>query len=161
MAAINVAGNSEVIRPKTRSPAQRVETRQDDVMGGARAARMSMCSRMVAITRGSVITVKTRNAAPQRGHRRGSVPPREGEGFAATEAPRGLLWHHYQVDVQGLIRFARIAETHRIGTPTRREHVDEIGSGPQVGLDQFQMPLDERLDALEEDVLLERLRETR
>ena len=42
-------------------------------MGGARAARMSMCSRMVVITRGSVITANTPNAAPQRGHRRKSM----------------------------------------------------------------------------------------
>ena len=42
-------------------------------MGGARAAWVSMCSRMAAITRGSVTTASTRNAAPQRGHRRSSM----------------------------------------------------------------------------------------
>ncbi len=33
---------------------------------------------------------------------------REGEGAAATEAPRGLLYHRYRVDRHGLIRFAKI-----------------------------------------------------
>ncbi len=31
-----------------------------------------------------------------------------GEGSGATEAPRGLLYHRYRIDDQGLIKFARI-----------------------------------------------------
>ncbi len=31
-----------------------------------------------------------------------------GEGFGVSEAPRGLLYHRYVVDEQGLVRFARI-----------------------------------------------------
>lgn len=34
--------------------------------------------------------------------------PRAGEGFGCTEAPRGLLWNHYQFDSQGQIKQARI-----------------------------------------------------
>lgn len=34
--------------------------------------------------------------------------PREGTGMAATEAPRGLLYHRYSVDENGLITAARI-----------------------------------------------------
>jgi sulfhydrogenase subunit alpha len=33
---------------------------------------------------------------------------RESEGCAATEAPRGLLFHRYRVDCRGLIQYARI-----------------------------------------------------
>ena len=33
---------------------------------------------------------------------------REGQGYAATEAPRGLLFHRYSVDAAGLIQSARI-----------------------------------------------------
>ena len=33
---------------------------------------------------------------------------RPGEGYGVSEAPRGLLYHRYVVDEQGLIRFARI-----------------------------------------------------
>ena len=31
------------------------------------------------------------------------VPVREGLGCAATEAPRGLLYHRYEIDGEGLI----------------------------------------------------------
>lgn len=34
--------------------------------------------------------------------------PCDGEGCAATEAPRGLLYHRYGIDRQGLVTFARI-----------------------------------------------------
>ncbi len=37
-----------------------------------------------------------------------SVIPKKGEGFGATEAPRGLLWHHYKFDEKGVVQFARI-----------------------------------------------------
>jgi sulfhydrogenase subunit alpha len=36
------------------------------------------------------------------------VPPRAGSGAAATEAPRGLLWHRYTTDGEGTITHARI-----------------------------------------------------
>lgn len=36
------------------------------------------------------------------------VEPRAGIGFGATEAPRGLLWHRYEFDDQGIVRSARI-----------------------------------------------------
>jgi coenzyme F420-reducing hydrogenase alpha subunit len=38
----------------------------------------------------------------------GKVTPRAGVGFGATEAPRGLLWHRYEIDSNGLVRAARI-----------------------------------------------------
>lgn len=34
--------------------------------------------------------------------------PRQGVGFGCTEAPRGMLWNHYQFDEQGYIQSARI-----------------------------------------------------
>ena len=37
-----------------------------------------------------------------------SVPVRAGVGFGVSEAPRGLLWHRYEVDAAGLVRAARI-----------------------------------------------------
>ena len=36
------------------------------------------------------------------------VKVRPGEGWGVSEAPRGLLYHRYVVDEQGLVRFARI-----------------------------------------------------
>ena len=34
--------------------------------------------------------------------------PRAGVGYACTEAPRGILYHRYRLDEQGLIREAKI-----------------------------------------------------
>jgi sulfhydrogenase subunit alpha len=36
------------------------------------------------------------------------VPPRAGVGHGATEAPRGVLFHRYAIDADGLITSARI-----------------------------------------------------
>ncbi|HET8651742.1 MAG TPA: Ni/Fe hydrogenase subunit alpha [Gaiellaceae bacterium] len=36
------------------------------------------------------------------------VPPRAGVGFGATEAPRGTLWHRYELDDDGTILDAKI-----------------------------------------------------
>ena len=36
------------------------------------------------------------------------VPPRPGVGYGATEAPRGILFHRYELDGDGLITSARI-----------------------------------------------------
>jgi coenzyme F420-reducing hydrogenase alpha subunit len=39
---------------------------------------------------------------------RPEISVRAGTGCAATEAPRGILYHRYEIDDQGLIRFAKI-----------------------------------------------------
>jgi coenzyme F420-reducing hydrogenase alpha subunit len=39
---------------------------------------------------------------------RASYQPRAGEGMAATEAPRGLIYHRYRVDQAGRVTFAKI-----------------------------------------------------
>jgi coenzyme F420-reducing hydrogenase alpha subunit len=36
------------------------------------------------------------------------VPPRAGSGFGASEAPRGVLFHRYVLDEQGIIQDAQI-----------------------------------------------------
>lgn len=36
------------------------------------------------------------------------IKPRAGVAYGATEAPRGLLWHRYEVDEAGMIKNARI-----------------------------------------------------
>jgi coenzyme F420-reducing hydrogenase alpha subunit len=36
------------------------------------------------------------------------VAPRSGAGFGCTEAPRGLLWHRYDVNADGTLKRARI-----------------------------------------------------
>ncbi|MFJ7912360.1 Ni/Fe hydrogenase subunit alpha [Kitasatospora sp. NPDC096204] len=37
-----------------------------------------------------------------------AVPPRAGTGYGATEAPRGLLYHRYDIDAEGIVRLAVI-----------------------------------------------------
>jgi sulfhydrogenase subunit alpha len=37
-----------------------------------------------------------------------AVTPRAGIGYGCTEAPRGMLWHRYELDADGLVRNARI-----------------------------------------------------
>jgi sulfhydrogenase subunit alpha len=37
-----------------------------------------------------------------------AIKPRAASGFAATEAPRGLLWHRYRLDDDGTVADARI-----------------------------------------------------
>jgi coenzyme F420-reducing hydrogenase alpha subunit len=39
---------------------------------------------------------------------RAEVPDRAGVGCAATEAPRGTLYHRYEIDDRGLVRLAKI-----------------------------------------------------
>ena len=36
------------------------------------------------------------------------VTPRAGTGFGCTEAPRGILWHRYDLDEQGTVTYSRI-----------------------------------------------------
>ena len=36
------------------------------------------------------------------------VEPKEGIGFSCTEAPRGILYHHYRLDEKGKILDAKI-----------------------------------------------------
>jgi coenzyme F420-reducing hydrogenase alpha subunit len=36
------------------------------------------------------------------------VKPRAGSGIGCTEAPRGLLWHRYELDAHGKVVRARI-----------------------------------------------------
>jgi len=36
------------------------------------------------------------------------IVPQAGEGYGVSEAPRGLLYHHYVLDEQGYVRHARI-----------------------------------------------------
>ncbi len=49
------------------------------------------------------------------------VTPRAGEGCAATEAPRGLLYHHYRIDDAGRIESARIVPPTAVNQVTIEE----------------------------------------
>jgi coenzyme F420-reducing hydrogenase alpha subunit len=67
------------------------------------------------------------------------LQPREGTGFGCTEAPRGILWHRYDVDNQGNVRFARIV-------PPTSQNQGRIEEDIRLSLEQF--GLDNQDDAL-------------
>jgi sulfhydrogenase subunit alpha len=65
----------------------------------ARAVELvEVCSEAVSLAK---------NYNPQ-GQSHSTITMQAGEGYGASEAPRGLLYHHYVVDEKGLIRHARI-----------------------------------------------------
>jgi coenzyme F420-reducing hydrogenase alpha subunit len=66
-----------------------------------------------------------------------AVEPRAGWGFACTEAPRGILYHRYQIDEAGLIRDARI-----IPPTSQNQKTIEADLGRFVAA-HLELPLDE------------------
>jgi coenzyme F420-reducing hydrogenase alpha subunit len=60
--------------------------------------------------------------------------PRSGVGFGATEAPRGLLWHRYELDETGSIVSARIVPP--TSQNQARMEADLRASLNRFGLDQ-------------------------
>jgi sulfhydrogenase subunit alpha len=53
-----------------------------------------------------------------------------GEGFGMSEAPRGLLYHHYKIDEQGNVRFAKIVPPTAQNLP--RIEADLLTIAPQL-----------------------------
>lgn len=67
------------------------------------------------------------------------VEPRAGLGFGCTEAPRGMLWQHYQFDESGQVTSARIV-------PPTSQNQARIEEDLRISLGQFGLDKDE--DAL-------------
>jgi coenzyme F420-reducing hydrogenase alpha subunit len=65
------------------------------------------------------------------------VPARAGVGHGATEAPRGLLYHRYELDEQGLIRCAQIVP------PTSQNQLSVEADLREFVQDRLDMPHDE------------------
>ena len=64
------------------------------------------------------------------------APPRAGVGYGCTEAPRGLLWHRYELDAEGRIVTARIVPP--TSQNQARIEADLQGALLAKGLDQPQ-----------------------
>jgi hydrogenase maturation protease len=70
------------------------------------------------------------------------VPPKQdltiqpGTGFGCSEAPRGILWHRYEVDNTGLIKMARIV-------PPTSQNQARIEQDLQTSLSNFGLDQDE------------------
>ncbi len=68
-----------------------------------------------------------------------AAPPRAGVGYGATEAPRGILWHRYELDEQGRIVNARIVPP--TSQNQARMEADLRVSLTRFGLDQPEVRL--------------------
>lgn len=66
------------------------------------------------------------------------VSPRAGIGYGCTEAPRGMLWHRYELDQRGLVKFANIV-------PPTTQNQARIEQDIKISLEKFglQRPADE------------------
>jgi len=75
-----------------------------------------------------------------------NVSPKAGEGFACTEAPRGILWKHLCFDEQGLVARSRIVPP----TSQNQAHIeyDLRKSLSQFGLQRSQEELREYSELL-------------
>lgn len=58
------------------------------------------------------------------------VSPKAGIGFGCTEAPRGLLWHSYQLDAEGVVKQAKIV-------PPTSQNQARIESDLRFSLEKF------------------------
>ncbi|WP_152207364.1 Ni/Fe hydrogenase subunit alpha [Marinobacter changyiensis] len=68
----------------------------------------SMTARAIEICYGITDAIRILKDYGEPGAASVPVKPPAGVGYGATEAPRGLLWHRYELDEAGLIRNARI-----------------------------------------------------
>jgi coenzyme F420-reducing hydrogenase alpha subunit len=72
------------------------------------------------------------------------VTPQAGVGAACTEAPRGILWHRYKLDDQGLVVKARIVPP----TSQNQAHIEkDLRQTVLESLDMEQEPLRLRLES--------------
>ncbi len=58
------------------------------------------------------------------------VKPRAGVGYGCTEAPRGLLWHRFEMDDEGLVKSTRIV-------PPTSQNQARIEEDLRISLEQF------------------------
>ena len=68
----------------------------------------SLLARAVEIHVAIVEAIRLLDDYREPGHPAVEVRARAGSGCGATEAPRGLLWHRYEIDADGVVRAARI-----------------------------------------------------
>lgn len=64
------------------------------------------------------------------------VRPRAGTGYGCSEAPRGMLWHRYEIDRKGIIRKARIV-------PPTSQNQARIEADLQLSLQAFGLQHDD------------------
>ncbi len=75
------------------------------------------------------------------------IKPRAGKGYGCTEAPRGMLWHCFEMDEQGLVQSARIV-------PPTSQNQARIEEDLRISLVQFGLnKTDDELRAYSEMII--------
>ncbi|HEX9006921.1 MAG TPA: Ni/Fe hydrogenase subunit alpha [Bacteroidota bacterium] len=68
----------------------------------------------------------------------GAIVPHAGIGFAITEAPRGLLYHRYRFDEEGMVRDAKIVPPTAQNQPTIEQDLRRfVDAHPEMPRDQL------------------------
>jgi len=68
----------------------------------------ALIARAIELVEAYELAIEIIQSYAPKGPNRVELELKSGEGCAATEAPRGLLYHQYQIDGQGFIQGARI-----------------------------------------------------
>ena len=68
----------------------------------------ALLARAVELVHACAVALEIARTWQPEGPSRVEITPRAGEGAAATEAPRGILYHRYTLDADGTITFARL-----------------------------------------------------
>ena len=75
------------------------------------------------------------------------IKPRAGKGYGCTEAPRGMLWHCFEMDEKGLVKSARIV-------PPTSQNQARIEDDLRTSLEQFGLnKADDELRAYSEMII--------
>ncbi len=95
--------NYKLLRPSARQAAKDIGLKLP-----LRNPYKSLIARAIELVHCTDLAIELANQYQPRGPSFREIHLRPGEGVGVSEAPRGLLYHRYVVDEQGLVRFARI-----------------------------------------------------
>jgi coenzyme F420-reducing hydrogenase alpha subunit len=95
--------NFAQLRPAAQQAASKI-----DLQLPLRNPYMGLVARAIELVEVCDLAIELVEAYLPAGESHASFKPRAGEGCGVSEAPRGLLYHRYIVDEQGMVRFARI-----------------------------------------------------
>jgi sulfhydrogenase subunit alpha len=95
--------NYKLLRPAARQVAKEI-----GIKPPLRNPYKSLIARAIELVHCTDLAIELASQYQPRGPSIREIHLRPGEGIGVSEAPRGLLYHRYVVDEQGLVRFAKI-----------------------------------------------------
>jgi sulfhydrogenase subunit alpha len=95
--------NYKLLRPAARQVAKQIGLKLP-----LRNPYKSLIARAIELVHCTDLAVELASQYQPHGPSSREIHIRPGEGVGVSEAPRGLLYHRYVIDEQGLVRFARI-----------------------------------------------------